>query len=75
MKNITFFLSENFQFLVIKLSVYLNRHVFAMRNKTVVFLVKTAENYKVLQVSSIRLFNLDRHIQEVTCITKYIDIM
>ena len=32
MKNIRFFLSENFQFLVVKFSVYLNRLVFVMRN-------------------------------------------
>ena len=31
MKNIRFFLSENFQFLVVKFSVYLNRHVFVMQ--------------------------------------------
>ena len=30
MKNIRFFLSENFHFLVVKFSVYLNRHVFIM---------------------------------------------
>ena len=30
MKNIRDFLSENFQFLVAKCSVYLNRHVFVM---------------------------------------------
>ena len=32
MKNIRVFLSENFQFLEVKLSVYLNRHVFVMEN-------------------------------------------
>ena len=31
MKNIRDFLSENFQFLVAKCSVYLNRHVFVMQ--------------------------------------------
>ena len=31
MKNIRFVLSENFQFLEVKFSVYLNRHVFVMR--------------------------------------------
>ena len=31
MKNIRFFLSENFPFLVVKFSIYLNRHVFVMR--------------------------------------------
>ena len=30
MKNIRFFLSENFPFLVVKFSIYLNRRVFAM---------------------------------------------
>ena len=30
MKNIRIFLSENFHFLVVKVSVYLNRHVFVM---------------------------------------------
>ena len=30
MKNIGFFSSENFHFLVVKFSVYLNRHVFVM---------------------------------------------
>ena len=30
MKNIRFLLSENFHFLVVKFSVYLNRHVFVM---------------------------------------------
>ena len=32
MKNIRVFLSENFQFLVVKFSVYLNRPVFIMEN-------------------------------------------
>ena len=32
MKNISFiFLSENFQFLEVKISIYLNRHVFVMQ--------------------------------------------
>ena len=30
MKNIRIFLSENFYFLVVKFSVYLNRHVYVM---------------------------------------------
>ena len=29
-ENIRVFLSENFQFLVVKLSIYLNRYVFVM---------------------------------------------
>ena len=32
MKNIRFFLSENFQFLQVKFSLYLNRHVFRNEN-------------------------------------------
>ena len=32
MKNIRIFLSENFHFLVVKFSLYLNRHVFVMKN-------------------------------------------
>ena len=32
MKNIRFFFSENFQFLVVKFSIYLNRRVFVMTN-------------------------------------------
>ena len=31
-KNIRIFLSENFHFLVVKFSIYLNRHVFVMAN-------------------------------------------
>ena len=31
MKNIGIFLSENFQFLVVKFSIYLNRRVFVMK--------------------------------------------
>ena len=32
MKNIRVFLSENFQFLEVKFSIYLNRRVFVMEN-------------------------------------------
>ena len=32
MKNIRVFLSENFQFLEMKFSIYLNRHVFVMNH-------------------------------------------
>ena len=34
MKNIRVFLSENFQFLEVKFSVYLNRRVFVMRQES-----------------------------------------
>ena len=33
MKNIRFFLSENFQFLEVKFSIYLNRRIFVLRFK------------------------------------------
>ena len=33
MKHIRFFLSENFPFLVVKFSIYLNRSVFVMEKK------------------------------------------
>ena len=38
MKNIRDFLSENFQFLEVKISTYLNRHVFVMIDIFFVFL-------------------------------------
>ena len=34
MKNIRVFLSENFQFLEVKFSIYLNRRVFVMRKRS-----------------------------------------
>ena len=40
MKNIRFFLSENFHFLVVKFSVYLNRHVFVMLSDNMRLIVK-----------------------------------
>ena len=43
MKNIRFFLSENFPFLVIKFSIYLNRRVFVMKDTEVVKLVQILE--------------------------------
>ena len=36
MKNIKSFLSENFQFLVVKFSIYLNRRVFVMASQQAV---------------------------------------
>ena len=36
MKKISEFLSENFQFLVVKFSVYLNRHVLVMIDEQVI---------------------------------------
>ena len=36
MKNVRIFLSEHFHFLVVKFSLYLNRHVFGMRTHSLV---------------------------------------
>ena len=41
------FSSENFHFLVIKFSVYLNRHVFVMRMGSVITKVQTKHNHEV----------------------------
>ena len=49
MKNISDFLSENFLFLVVKFSVYLNWHVFVMRSKAVV-LVLVITSYDIVAV-------------------------
>ena len=42
MKNIRIFLSENFHFLVLKFSVYLNRHVFVMLKMAGLHTIKNA---------------------------------
>ena len=39
MKNIQIFLSENFPFLVVKFSIYLNRNVFVMDNYIIVVIL------------------------------------
>ena len=44
MKNIRIFLSENFHFLVVKFSVYLNRHVFVM-DTTLTILLSLPRRY------------------------------
>ena len=45
MKNIRVFLSENFQFLEVKFSIYLNRLVFVMINIFTFPVVKMNANY------------------------------
>ena len=50
MKNIRDFLSENFQFLEVKFSIYLNRHIFVMCTSDVVL------NQLAHQRSLIRIF-------------------
>ena len=37
MKNVSVFLSENFQFLDVKISIYLNRRVFVMPTQSLLF--------------------------------------
>ena len=39
MKNIRDFLSENFQFMEVKFSIYLNRRVFIMKSISLPFLI------------------------------------
>ena len=56
MKTIRIFLSENFQFLVVKFSIYLNRHVFVMMiTGTSVYATVFIESDKGLQVTLIKL--------------------
>ena len=52
MKNIRIFFSENFQFLVIKFSVCLNRHVFVMENSATgdMFIVNAKINLHISAV-------------------------
>ena len=52
MKNIGIFLSENFQFLVVKFSVYLNRHVFVMSKTYFSSVVVLTVSCSVSSVSS-----------------------
>ena len=56
MKNIRIFLSENFQFLEVKFSIYLNRRVFVMTrndyNKKKKHLCFIDLNFKVVYVLS-----------------------
>ena len=47
MKNIRFFLSENFQFLEVKFSIYMNRRVFVM-----VFLLYFLRRYAYVMFES-----------------------
>ena len=49
MKNISEFLSENFHFLVVKFSVYLNRHVFVMSGSNCPCLEQISKVIKVLE--------------------------
>ena len=42
-EKISEFLSENFHFLVVKISVYLNRHVFVMTSDVLLYVVWPAE--------------------------------
>ena len=50
MKNIRLFLSENFQFLEVKFSIYLNRRVFVMQK---IYLVNDADSDQPAQLRSV----------------------
>ena len=52
MKNIIFF-SENFQFLVVNFSIYLNRRVFLMMAATLVMVLKALDILNFLSFSPI----------------------
>ena len=51
MKNITIFLSENFQFLEVKLSIYLNRRVFVNDHNKSTALQQSVMNYWRLKIT------------------------
>ena len=46
MKNIRFYLSENFQFLEVKFSVYLNKRVFVMQTSLLLTCMKSLNKTK-----------------------------
>ena len=48
MKNIRFFLSENFQFLEVNFSIYLNRRVFVMEFNKEQELIKTNKKQTIV---------------------------
>ena len=59
MKNIRLFLSENFHFLVVKFSVYLNRHVFVMSNLSGMDAFSSERSLsKLIMSSSVKRFTL-----------------
>ena len=60
MKNIRVFLSENFQFLEVKLSIYLNRRVFVMDSKKCIDYIKTDVNSCFLTSTYFCLDTFDR---------------
>ena len=51
MKNKRIFLSENFQFLEVKFSIYLNRHVFVMQ-LSLVYAVCLAPLLRILRINT-----------------------
>ena len=58
MKNISFFLSENFQFLEVKFSIYLNRRVFVMGRNL------TTEPFITFPSSRYDLNNVERDVKQ-----------
>ena len=50
MKNVRFFLSENFHFLVVKFSVYLNRHVFVIDVRAIGVLLYSARTLELANI-------------------------
>ena len=51
MKNIGRFLSENFQFLQVNFSIYLNRRVFVMKNERLTEILQADRFFDLLNLS------------------------
>ena len=59
MKNIRVFLSENFQFLEVKFSIYLNRRVFVMTSCKYILRPSCESQLKVLIYVSVSVFGIN----------------
>ena len=62
MKNIRFFLSETFPFLVVKFSIYLNRRVFVMSNDFIKGWQRTCSEYAHMHIA-VRIYPEGRFAQ------------
>ena len=68
MKNIRVFLSENFQFLEVKFSIYLNRHVFVMGTNKETTHIKHILNHRRPNKEELQQKNrLGTVIRQTTC--------
>ena len=68
MKNIRVFLSENFQFLEVKFSTYLNRHVFVMQRVNMVLHADESEQkYRPESDAAFSNFNTNQQVVKCSC--------